>query len=77
MRDIHELAMGIAEDAVKSFGKGDNVSISIYNYGVSKTELPKVLKVLKADRRFSSVVATGFMGYVEFKKGEVRPSLVG
>lgn len=68
MRDIHELAMSIADDAAKSFGSGDNVSISLYNYGVSKTELPKVMKALKNDKRFFSVVATGFMGYVEFKK---------
>lgn len=64
MRDIHELAMSIAEDAAKLKG---NCSISLYNYGVSKKELPGVMKLLKADPRFSSVEATGFMGYVEFK----------
>lgn len=68
MRDIHELALSIADSAAECLTQGDNVEVSVLNYGVTKRELPGVLRILRADPRFAEVAPTGFLGYIRFKK---------
>lgn len=66
----------IAADAMRSLDKGgDNVSISLYNYGVhgiTKTQL----EALKTLYGFDSVTLTGFLGYAEFRRKKTGEGLL-